>query len=112
MVTEKLSPNLFTLHGSQGIDRSHPDASGGRALALFGPSGGGKTSIYTAMLDPRDPIDDSPQLPRAGLGVGTGIRYVLPVGPASFDCALSPFPDTRAEGSLRWDCHLQLGYAF
>jgi cyclase len=39
MVTEKLSPNLYTLHGSQGIDRSHPDASGGRALALFGPDG-------------------------------------------------------------------------
>ena len=39
MVTEKLSPNLYTLHGSQGIDRSHPDASGGRALVLFGPDG-------------------------------------------------------------------------
>ena len=39
MVTEKLSPNLYTLHGSQGLDRSHPDASGGRALALFGPDG-------------------------------------------------------------------------
>ncbi len=39
MVTEKLSPNLFTLHGSQGLDRSHPDASGGRAMVLFGPDG-------------------------------------------------------------------------
>lgn len=39
MVTEKLSPNLFTLHGSKGLDRSHPDASGGRALVLFGPDG-------------------------------------------------------------------------
>lgn len=39
MVTEKLSPNLFVLHGSQGLDQAHPDASGGRAMALFGPDG-------------------------------------------------------------------------
>jgi glyoxylase-like metal-dependent hydrolase (beta-lactamase superfamily II) len=38
-VTEKLSPNLFVLHGSEGLDPAHPDASGGRALALFGPDG-------------------------------------------------------------------------
>src|SRR3954451_5414328 len=38
-VTEKMSPNLFVLHGSQGLDPAHPDASGGRALALFGPDG-------------------------------------------------------------------------
>src|SRR6187397_1559549 len=39
MVTEKMSPNLFVLHGSQGLDPAHPDASGGRALVLFGPDG-------------------------------------------------------------------------
>lgn len=38
-VTEKMSPNLFVLHGSQGVDAAHPDASGGRAMALFGPDG-------------------------------------------------------------------------
>ena len=38
-VTEKMSPNLFVLHGSQGLDSAHPDASGGRAMALFGPDG-------------------------------------------------------------------------
>ncbi|OFW21584.1 MAG: hypothetical protein A3H97_12850 [Acidobacteria bacterium RIFCSPLOWO2_02_FULL_65_29] len=38
-VTEKMSPNLFVLHGSQGLDAAHPDASGGRAMALFGPDG-------------------------------------------------------------------------
>jgi cyclase len=38
-VTEKMSPNLFVLHGSQGLDQAHPDASGGRAMALFGPDG-------------------------------------------------------------------------
>ena len=38
-VTEKLSPNLFVLHGSEGLDPAHPDASGGRALVLFGPDG-------------------------------------------------------------------------
>jgi len=35
-VTEKMSPNLFVLHGTQGLDTAHPDASGGRAMALFG----------------------------------------------------------------------------
>jgi cyclase len=36
-VTEKISPNLFILHGSQGLDPAHPDASGGRVMVLFGP---------------------------------------------------------------------------
>src|SRR4051812_11474500 len=38
-VTEKMSPNLFVLHGSEGLDPAHPDASGGRVMALFGPDG-------------------------------------------------------------------------
>jgi cyclase len=38
-VTEKMSSNLFVLHGSQGLDPAHPDASGGRAMVLFGPDG-------------------------------------------------------------------------
>jgi cyclase len=38
-VTEKMSPNLFVVHGSQGLDPAHPDGSGGRAMVLFGPDG-------------------------------------------------------------------------
>ena len=38
-VVEKMSANLFVLHGTQGVDTAHPDASGGRAMALFGPDG-------------------------------------------------------------------------
>ena len=38
-VTEKMSPNLFVIHGSSGVDLSHPDASGGRMMILFGPDG-------------------------------------------------------------------------
>src|SRR6267143_6801766 len=38
-VTSKMSPNLFVLNGSEGLDPAHPDASGGRAMALFGPDG-------------------------------------------------------------------------
>ena len=38
-VTEHMSPNLYTLHGSRGLDVNHPDASGGRVLVLFGPDG-------------------------------------------------------------------------
>jgi glyoxylase-like metal-dependent hydrolase (beta-lactamase superfamily II) len=39
LVKEKLSPNVFVLHGSEALDPAHPDGSGGRALALFGPDG-------------------------------------------------------------------------
>jgi cyclase len=38
-VTEKMSPNLFVLHGSPDLDRAHPDASGGRVMVLFGTDG-------------------------------------------------------------------------
>jgi cyclase len=38
-VTAKMSPNLFVLHGSEGLDPAHPDGSGGRAMVLFGPDG-------------------------------------------------------------------------
>ena len=38
-VTGKMSPNLFVLHGSEALDPAHPDASGGRAIVLFGPDG-------------------------------------------------------------------------
>ncbi len=38
-VTEKMSPTLFVLHGSQGLDPTHPDGSGGRVMVLFGPDG-------------------------------------------------------------------------
>jgi cyclase len=38
-VTAKMSPNLFVLHGSEGLDPAHPEASGGRVMALFGPDG-------------------------------------------------------------------------
>jgi cyclase len=39
VVTAKMSPNLFILHGSEALDPAHPDASGGRVMALFGPDG-------------------------------------------------------------------------
>src|SRR6476660_5373959 len=39
MVTAKMSPNLFVLHGSEALDPAHPDASGGRVMVLFGPDG-------------------------------------------------------------------------
>jgi len=38
-VTAKMSPNLFVLHGSEALDPAHPDGSGGRVMALFGPEG-------------------------------------------------------------------------
>jgi cyclase len=39
LVTAKMSPSLFVLHGSEGLDPAHPEASGGRAMVLFGPDG-------------------------------------------------------------------------
>ena len=48
MVTEKLAPNLFLLHGSVGLDPAHPDSAGGRVAVLFGPDG-------VLMVDTEDP---------------------------------------------------------
>ena len=48
LVTEKLAPNLYSLHGSAGLDPAHPDAAGGRVAALFGPDG-------VLMVDTEDP---------------------------------------------------------
>src|SRR5580700_11002346 len=39
LVTEKLAPNLYSLHGSAGLDPAHPDAAGGRVAVLFGSDG-------------------------------------------------------------------------
>jgi len=48
LVTEKLAPNLYILHGSAGLDPTHPDAAGGRVAVLFGPDG-------VLMVDTEDP---------------------------------------------------------
>jgi cyclase len=48
LVTEKLSPNLYSLHGSAGLDPTHPDAAGGRVAVLFGADG-------VLMVDTEDP---------------------------------------------------------
>jgi cyclase len=39
LVTAKMAPNLFLLHGSEGLDPAHPEASGGRIAVLFGSEG-------------------------------------------------------------------------
>ncbi|HLI85173.1 MAG TPA: MBL fold metallo-hydrolase [Bryobacteraceae bacterium] len=39
LVTEKMAPNLYILHGSEGLDAAHPEASGGRIAVLFGADG-------------------------------------------------------------------------
>lgn len=39
LVTEKLAPNLYCLHGSAGLDPAHPEAAGGRVAVLFGSDG-------------------------------------------------------------------------
>ena len=39
LVTEKMAPNLYVLHGSEGLDPAHPEASGGRVAVLFGSDG-------------------------------------------------------------------------
>jgi cyclase len=48
VVTEKLAPNLYSLHGSAGLDPTHPDAAGGRVAVLFGADG-------VLMVDTQDP---------------------------------------------------------
>ena len=39
LVTEKIAPNIYILHGSAGLDPAHPDAAGGRIAVLFGSDG-------------------------------------------------------------------------
>lgn len=39
LITEKMAPNLYVLHGSEGLDPAHPEASGGRIAVLFGSDG-------------------------------------------------------------------------
>ena len=39
LITEKMAPNLYVLHGSEGLDAAHPEASGGRIAVLFGSEG-------------------------------------------------------------------------
>ncbi len=48
VVTEKLAANLYSLHGSVGLDPAHPDGAGGRVAVLFGPDG-------VLMVDTEDP---------------------------------------------------------
>ena len=48
LVTERLAPNLYALHGSAGLDPAHPDAAGGRVAVLFGSDG-------VLMVDTEDP---------------------------------------------------------
>jgi cyclase len=48
IVTEKLAPNLYSLHGSAGLDPTHPDGAGGRVAVLFGSDG-------VLMVDTEDP---------------------------------------------------------
>lgn len=48
LVTEKLAGNLYSLHGSEGLDPAHPDGAGGRVAVLFGPDG-------VLMVDTEDP---------------------------------------------------------
>jgi glyoxylase-like metal-dependent hydrolase (beta-lactamase superfamily II) len=48
LVTEKMAPNLYSLHGSAGLDPAHPDAAGGRVEVLFGSDG-------VLMVDTEDP---------------------------------------------------------
>ena len=63
-VTEKMSPNLYVLHGSPGLDAAHPDASGGAVqMAAVGKAAGREA----------DNVDDEGPIP------GTG-RNLVPVG--------------------------------
>ena len=48
LVTEKLASNLYSVHGSAGLDPTHPDAAGGRVAVLFGSDG-------VLMVDTEDP---------------------------------------------------------
>jgi outer membrane protein assembly factor BamA len=69
------------------------------------------TNNDRTLLDDERALDiliDS-RAPRLGVGIGVGVRYVLPVGPLALDVACPPLP--RPSGEL-CTFHAQLGYAF
>jgi cyclase len=69
-VTEKLSPNLYALHGSPGLDPAHPDAAGGRVAVLFGSDG-------VLMVDTEDPQLASKTLDAIRTFTSAPIRIVV-----------------------------------
>ena len=70
LVTEKLAPNLYSLHGSAGLDPAHPDAAGGRVAVLFGPDG-------VLMVDTEDPQLASKTLDTIRTFTNAPIRIVV-----------------------------------
>jgi glyoxylase-like metal-dependent hydrolase (beta-lactamase superfamily II) len=70
LVTEKLAPNLYSLHGSAGLDPSHPDAAGGRVAVLFGPDG-------VLMVDTEDPQLAAKTLDTIRTFTGAPIKIVV-----------------------------------
>lgn len=70
LVTEKLAPNLYSLHGSAGLDPTHPDGAGGRVAVLFGSDG-------TLMVDTEDPQLASKTLDTIRTFTGAPIKVVV-----------------------------------
>jgi cyclase len=72
-VTQKMSPNLFVLHGSEGLDPAHPEASGGRVMALFGALIFSQGNLRAEMLRPprRANGQPAPAPDMAGIPVAT-----------------------------------------
>src|SRR5579862_57548 len=70
LVTEKLAPNLYSLHGSAGLDPTHPDAAGGRVAVLFGSDG-------VLMVDTEDPQLAAKTLDTIRTFTGAPIKIVV-----------------------------------
>jgi len=70
LVTEKLAPNLYSLHGSAGLDPAHPDAAGGRVAVLFGSDG-------VLMVDTEDPQLASKTLDTIRTFTSAPIKFVV-----------------------------------
>jgi glyoxylase-like metal-dependent hydrolase (beta-lactamase superfamily II) len=70
LVTEKLAPNLYCLHGSAGLDPAHPDAAGGRVAVLFGSDG-------VLMVDTEDPQLAAKTLETIRTFTGAPIKMVV-----------------------------------
>src|SRR5271168_5009428 len=70
LVTEKLSPNVYSLHGSVGLDPTHPDGAGGRVAVLFGSDG-------VLMVDTEDPQLASKTLDTIRTFTGAPIKIVV-----------------------------------
>ncbi len=95
MVTERLSPNLVILHGNDGVDSGHPDASGGRMAVLYGSDGVFLVDSENKPVGQKS-LDAIRTLTKAPIKILVNSHAHVAITPAA-----TPFSPSRAQSSWR-----------